>query len=142
MFFDKNMSFLKDSSKTDIRFEISAKNYIWQHRAKICFDICSDVRNFLSYMCSKSRFWMFNWWPFVDLINSKASTHVHKLLNLSDLKNVAKTFFKNAIYWVQEPTKKRPHAIFQMSAVNHVFECLIDGFRSWEGRNQHRIDLL
>ena len=138
----KNMSFWKVSGKTDIRFEISVKNCIWQHRAKICFDIFSDVRDFLSYMCSKSRFWMFNWWPFADLINSKASAHVHKLLNLSDLKKVAKTFFKNAICWVQEPTKKRPHANFQIFAVNHVFECLIDGFRSWEGRNQHRMDLL
>ena len=50
---------------------------------------------------------MFNWWPFTNLINSKPSTHVHKLLNLSDLKKVARTFFKNAIYRVQEPTKKR-----------------------------------
>ena len=36
----------------------------------------------------------------------------------------------------------RPHAIFQYFSVNHVFECLIDGFRSWEGRNRHRMDLL
>ena len=38
--------------------------------------------------------------------------------------------------------QKRPHAIFQMFAVNHVFECLIDGFRSWECRNRHQMDLL
>ena len=36
----------------------------------------------------------------------------------------------------------RPHANFQFFSVNHVFECLIDGFRSWEGRNRHRMDLL
>ena len=126
MIFDENMSFWKVSGKTDIRFEISVKNCIWQHLAKICFDIFRMSRLFLSCMCSKSRFWMFNWWPFTNLINSKPSTHVHKLLNLSDLKKVARTFFKNAIYWVQEPTKKRPHAIFQMFAVNHVFECLFD----------------
>ena len=41
---------------------------------------------------------MFNWWPFADLINSKACTNVWKLLNWSDLKKVAKAFFKNAIY--------------------------------------------
>ena len=120
MYFDKNMSFWKVSGKTDIRFEISVKNCIWQHLAKICFGLFSDVRFFVPYMRSKSRFWMFNWWPFTNLINSKRSTHVHKLLNLSDLKKVARTFFKNAIYWVQETTKKRPHAFFQMFAVNHV----------------------
>ena len=41
---------------------------------------------------------MFNWWPFADLINSKACTHEYQLLNFSDLKKVDKTFFKNAIY--------------------------------------------
>ena len=41
---------------------------------------------------------MFNWWAFGDLINSKACIHEYKLLNLSDLKKVAKTFFKNVIY--------------------------------------------
>ena len=48
--------------------------------------------------CSKSCFWMFVWWAFADLINSNACTNVWKLLNWSDLKKVAKTFFKNAIY--------------------------------------------
>ena len=33
---------------------------------------------------SKSCFWMFNRWPFADLINSKACTNVYKLLNWSD----------------------------------------------------------
>ena len=31
-------SFYIVSSKTDCKFKISAKNYIWQHRAKIIFD--------------------------------------------------------------------------------------------------------
>ena len=48
--------------------------------------------------CGISCFWMFNWWPFADLINSKDCTHEYKLLNFSDLKKVAKTFFKNTIY--------------------------------------------
>ena len=34
---------------------------------------------------------------FVDLINAKGCTCLWKLLNLSDLQRVAKTFFKNAI---------------------------------------------
>ena len=41
---------------------------------------------------------MFNWQPFLDLINSKDCTHEYNLLNFSDLKKVDKTFFKNAIY--------------------------------------------
>ena len=40
------------------------------------------------------------------------------------------------------PANPRSHANFQFFGVNHVFECLIDGFRSWEGRNRHRMDLL
>ena len=42
---------------------------------------------------------MFNWQPFLDLINSKDCTHEYQLLNFSDLKKVDKTFFKNAIYY-------------------------------------------
>ena len=49
---------------------------------------------------------MFNWQPFLDLINSKDCTHEYNLLNFSDLKKVAKTFFKNAIY---QPEKKHTH---------------------------------
>ena len=56
MYFDKNMSFWKVSGKTDIRFEISVKNCIWQHWAKIFVDVFLDVRFFLRYMRSKSRF--------------------------------------------------------------------------------------
>ena len=51
---------------------------------------------------------MFNWQPFLDLINSKASTNLYKGLNLSDRQKVAKTFFKNTMYW--KKTKKM-HAI-------------------------------
>ena len=48
------------------------------------------------YSCS--CFWMFNWQPFLDLINSKDCTHEYNLLNCSDLKKVAKTFFKHTKY--------------------------------------------
>ena len=65
---------------------------------------------------SKSCFWMFNWWAFGDLINSKACTNVYKLLNLSDLKKVAKTFSKNAIY----PSEKKRKAIYLFSKVISV----------------------
>ena len=41
---------------------------------------------------------------FLDLINSKDCTHEYKLLNFSDLKKVAKTFFKNAIYQSEKNT--------------------------------------
>ena len=37
--------------------------------------------------------------PFLDLKNSKACTHVCNLLNLSDLKKVAKILFKNTKYY-------------------------------------------
>ena len=47
---------------------------------------------------SISCFWKGFWQPFLDLINSKDCTHEYKLLNFSDLKEVDKTFFKNAIY--------------------------------------------
>ena len=45
------------------------------------------------------------WPPFVDLINSIASRNVWKLLNLSYLQKVAKTFFKNTIYFVKNVRK-------------------------------------
>ena len=65
---------------------------------------------------------MFNWQPFLDLINSKDCTHEYQLLNFSDLKKVDKTFSKtrftsqkqntffqqknfgpNVIYWLPHP---------------------------------------
>ena len=56
-------------------------------------------------------------------------------------------FFENIISGVRSVNMcklsfLRLHAKFQFFSVNHVFECLIDGFRRWEGRNQHRMDLL
>ena len=50
------------------------------------------------FFCSKSCFWMFDWWAFVDLINSKACTNVWKLLNWSDRQKVINQTFKNMIY--------------------------------------------
>ena len=41
-----------------------------------------------------------------------------------------------------EPPNPRPHANFQFFSVNRVFEKEIDGFRSWECRNRHHMDLL
>ena len=41
---------------------------------------------------------MFNWQPFLDLINSKDCTHEYNLLNFSDLEKVTNTFFKNTKY--------------------------------------------
>ena len=53
---------------------------------------------------------MFNWQPFLDLINSKDCTHEYNLLNFSDLKKVAKTFFKNAKY--QSEKKEKENNLF------------------------------
>ena len=39
------------------------------------------------------------WPPFVDMINSKVSTHLWNVLNLSDGQKVAKTLSKNTIYY-------------------------------------------
>ena len=47
---------------------------------------------------SISCFWMFNWQPFLDLINSKDCTHEYNILNFSDLEKVDKTFFKITKY--------------------------------------------
>ena len=54
--------------------------------------------------CSISCFWMFDWWPFADLINSKDCTHEYNILNFSDLKKVDKTFFKNTKYQSEKKT--------------------------------------
>ena len=59
--------------------------------------------------CSISCFWMFNWWPFADLINSKDCTHEYNILNFSDLKKVDKTFFKNTKY---QSEKKQKNTFF------------------------------
>ena len=61
----------------------------------------SKFRLFLHNNSSKSHFWKEIWPPFVHLINSIASRNVWKLLNLSYLQKVAKTFFKNLIYLVK-----------------------------------------
>ena len=57
---------------------------------------------FLNNICSKSCFWKVFWPPFIDLINSVASRNVWKLLNLSYLQKVVKTFFKKPIYLVKK----------------------------------------
>ena len=60
------------------------------------------------------------------------------------ISGVRSVFFSRISFWGQKCKLSflRPHANFQFFSVNHVFECLIDGFRSWEGRNRHRMDLL
>ena len=52
-----------------------------------------------SFLTGKSRFWKRFCQPSLDLKNSKAGTHVCNLLNLSDLKKVAKILFKNTKYY-------------------------------------------
>ena len=51
------------------------------------------------FLTGLSCFWKRFCQPFLDLKNSKAGTHVYKLLNLSDVKKVAKTFVKNTKYY-------------------------------------------
>ena len=51
---------------------------------------------------------MFNWQPFLDLINSKDCTHEYNLLNFSDLEKVDKTFFKNTKY-----QSEKKHILFK-----------------------------
>ena len=53
------------------------------------------------FLTGKSRLWEMFVQPFLDLKNSKACTHVCNLLNLSDLKKVAKILFKNTKYYKQ-----------------------------------------
>ena len=60
------------------------------------------------FLTGKSRFWKRFWQPFLDLINSKAGTHVYKLLNWSDRQKVAKTFFKNTKYYKNMKIYMRP----------------------------------
>ena len=67
---------------------------------------------------------MFNWQHFLDLINSKDCTHEYKLLNFSDLKKVAKTFFKNAIY--QSEKKKKKHFFSKIILVPMSYITLFD----------------
>ena len=78
------------SCKEQIQEQLVAAN----PRSHANFQIC----------CSISCFWMFNWQPFLDLINSKDCTHDYQLLNFSDLKKVDKTFFKNATYQSEKKT--------------------------------------
>ena len=70
-----------------------SKNVIYDIGTKVML-----VKTCVFFLHGKSCFWKMFWQSVLDLINSKTCTHVCKLLNLSDLKKVAKTFFKNAIY--------------------------------------------
>ena len=70
-----------------------SKNVIYDIGTKIIL-----LKKCVFFLTGKSRFWKRFWQPFLDLINSKDCTHEYKLFNFSDLKKVAKTFFKNAIY--------------------------------------------
>ena len=56
------------------------------------------------------------------------------------LKNIILTFDIFCFVW--PAANPRPHAFFQLFVVNRVFEKEIDGFRSWECRNRHHMDLL
>ena len=67
---------------------------------------------------SISCFWKGFWQPFLDLINSKDCTHEYKLLNFSDLKKVAKTFFKNAIY---QSERKHMFLTKEFGSQCHIF---------------------
>ena len=102
MYFVKNMSFLKVSGQM---VSIAVFSVFLLHRlacGKFMFWHFFRKSDFVRhYNCSKSCFWKVFWPPFVHLINSKCSINVWKLLNLSYLQKVAKTFFKNTIYFVQ-----------------------------------------
>ena len=75
---------------SELIFDIS-----WQEQL-----VAANPRSHANFqkLCSISCFWMFNWWPFADLINSKDCTHEYNILIFSDLKKVYKTFFKNTKY--------------------------------------------
>ena len=57
------------------------------------------IQGRMQFFRSISCFWMFDLQPFLDLKNSKCSTRVCNLLNLSDLQKVAKILFKNTKYY-------------------------------------------
>ena len=59
---------------------------------------------------SISCFWMFNWQPFSDLINSKDCTHEFQFLNFSDLKKVDKTVFSKTRF-----TSQKKNTFFQQN---------------------------
>ena len=44
--------------------------------------------------------------------------------------------------WCWQAANPRPHAIFDVFTVFHVFKSLIEGFRSWEYRIRYQLDLL
>ena len=68
-------------------------------------------------------------------------------MNFPDLQKVAKTCFQKRDLLVKKSCRKqaanpRSHANVQSFAVIHVFESLIEGFRSWEYRSGYQLDLL
>ena len=65
---------------------------------------------------------MFNWQPFLDLINSKDCTHEYKLLNFSNLNKVDNTFFKNVIY----QSEKATHLFSKINLVPMSYITLFD----------------
>ena len=67
----------------------------------VIYDIGTKIillKKCVFFLTGKSRFWKRCLQHFLDLKNSKACTHVCNLLNLSDLKRVAKILFKNTKY--------------------------------------------
>ena len=79
-----------------------------------------------------------------SLIHQKLVRGVNFFANLILGGGVRSVKLSKISFWGQKCKLSflRLHANFQLFSVNHAFECLIDGFRSWEGRNRHRMDLL
>ena len=58
------------------------------------------------------------------------------------VKHVSKTRFTCSKSHQKQGANPRSHANVQLFSVIHVFESLIEGFRSWEYRIRYQIDLL
>ena len=110
--------------------------------AKLFFDIRSNIRFILHNLCTKSCFWKEIWPPFVHLINSIASRNVWKLLNLSYGQKVVKTFFKNAIYFVNKSQVETCKYNSKVAAVFSKKHRTFGRFRSCEYHIHIQLDLL
>ena len=74
----------------------------------------------------------------VQLCRNILIYHIYKRL----LTHFPKTRFSCWTSCRKQAANARSHAMFQFFAVIHVFESLIEGFRSWEYRILYQIDLL
>ena len=130
----------------DCRFEFSRLFYILQHGATYLFAFFWKSM-FCLIICVVSRVFEKGFgdllliWSIQKLVRMCRNFWIYQISKRL-LKHFSKTRFACWKSCRKQAANLNWHANVQFVAVIHVFESLIEGFRSWEYRIRYQIDLL